>query len=88
VPVLGISVRAPKAKQEENVWNLASRTLALLGVPGELPREAVVANSDYVGDGYGLPTESMLEALTLLPAMKAFFSTRSIPGKGLPGLST
>ena len=86
VPVLGISVRAPKAKQEENVWNLASRTLALLGVPGELPREAVVANSDYVGDGYGLPTESMLEALTLFARHEGILLDPVYSGKGAAGL--
>lgn len=86
VPVLGISVRAPKAKQEENVWNLASRTLTLLGVPGELPREAVVANSDYVGDGYGLPTESMLEALTLFARHEGILLDPVYSGKGAAGL--
>ena len=86
VPVLGISVRAPKAKQEENVWNLASRTLALLGVPGELPREAVVANSDYVGDGYGLPTESMLEALTLFARHEGILLDPVYTGKAMAGL--
>lgn len=86
VPVLGISVRAPKAKQEENVWNLASRTRELLGVPGELPRETVVANSDYVGDGYGLPTESMLEALTLFARHEGILLDPVYSGKGAAGL--
>ena len=30
---------------------------------GGIPREAVVANCDYVGDGYGIPTEGMGEAV-------------------------
>jgi len=86
IPVLGISVRAPKAKQEENVWNLASRTRELLGVPGDLPRETVVANSDYVGDGYGLPTESMLEALRLLAQHEGILLDPVYSGKGMAGL--
>ncbi len=86
VPVLGISVRAPKAKQEENVWNLASRTLALLGVAGELPRDAVIANSDYVGEGYGLPTEGMLEALRLLARHEGILLDPVYSGKGFAGL--
>jgi len=86
VPVLGISVRAPKAKQEESVWNLASRTLALLGVPGELSRSAVVANSDYVGDGYGLPTEGTLEALTLLARHEGILLDPVYSAKGMAGL--
>lgn len=86
VPVLGISVRAPKAKQEENVWNLASRTRELLGVAGELPRDTVVANSDYVGDGYGLPTKSMLEALTLFARHEGILLDPVYSGKGAAGL--
>lgn len=86
IPVLGISVRAPKAKQEENVWNLASRTRELLGVQGDLPRETVVANSDYVGDGYGLPTESMLEALRLLAQHEGILLDPVYSGKGMAGL--
>jgi L-cysteate sulfo-lyase len=86
IPVLGISVRAPKAKQEENVWNLASRTRELLGVPGDLSRETVVANSDYVGDGYGLPTESMLEALRLLAQHEGILLDPVYSGKGMAGL--
>ncbi len=86
IPVLGISVRAPKAKQEENVWNLASRTRELLGVPGDLSREAVVANSDYVGDGYGLPTDSMLEALRLLAQHEGILLDPVYSGKGMAGL--
>jgi len=86
VPVLGISVRAPKDKQEENVWNLATRTRELLGVPGDLPREAVVANSDYVGDGYGLPTDGMLEALHLLAQHEGILLDPVYSGKGMAGL--
>ncbi|WP_194207148.1 D-cysteine desulfhydrase [Superficieibacter sp. 1612_C1] len=86
IPVLGISVRAPKAKQEENVWNLASRTRELLGVQGDLSRETVVANSDYVGDGYGLPTESMLEALRLLAQHEGILLDPVYSGKGMAGL--
>jgi 1-aminocyclopropane-1-carboxylate deaminase/D-cysteine desulfhydrase-like pyridoxal-dependent ACC family enzyme len=33
VPLLGIGVRAPKEKQEENVYNLAVATAEKLGVP-------------------------------------------------------
>lgn len=86
VPVLGISVRAPRARQEENVWNLASRTRELLGVPGELSRESVVVNSDYVGDGYGLPTEGTLEALTLLARHEGILLDPVYSGKGMAGL--
>jgi len=86
IPLLGISVRAPRDKQEQNVWRLAQQTRELLGVPGELPREAVVANSDYVGDGYGLPTAGMLEALQLLAQHEGILLDPVYSGKGFAGL--
>jgi len=86
VPVLGISVRAPQAKQEENVWNLASRTRELLGVTQALARDAVVVNSDYVGDGYGQPTQAMLEALTLFARHEGILLDPVYSGKGAAGL--
>ncbi|GAA3885561.1 D-cysteine desulfhydrase [Gibbsiella dentisursi] len=86
IPVLGISVRAPKAKQEENVWNLAQRTRELLGIAGELPRSAVVANGDYVGEGYGLPTDGVREALTLLARLEGILLDPVYTGKGMAGL--
>ncbi len=86
IPLLGISVRAQRDKQEQNVWRLAQQTRELLGVPGELPRESVVANSDYVGDGYGLPTASMLEALQLLAQHEGILLDPVYSGKGMAGL--
>ncbi|POD90627.1 D-cysteine desulfhydrase [Pectobacterium odoriferum] len=86
IPLLGISVRAPKAKQEENVYALAQRTWQLLGIPGELPLRAVQVNSDYVGKGYGIPTEGTLEALRLLAQLEGILLDPVYSGKGMAGL--
>ncbi|WP_350316906.1 D-cysteine desulfhydrase [Pectobacterium aroidearum] len=86
IPLLGISVRAPKAKQEENVYALAQRTWQRLGIPGELPRSAVQVNSDYVGKGYGIPTEGTLEALRLLAQLEGILLDPVYSGKGMAGL--
>ncbi|GKW33984.1 1-aminocyclopropane-1-carboxylate deaminase [Pectobacterium carotovorum subsp. carotovorum] len=86
IPLLGISVRATKAKQEENVYALAQRTWQLLGIPGELPRSAVQVNSDYVGKGYGIPTEGTLEALRLLAQLEGILLDPVYSGKGMAGL--
>ena len=51
IPLLGIGVRAPKSKQEENVYNLAIATAEKLNCPGVVSRDDVVANTDYVGEG-------------------------------------
>jgi len=87
IPVYGVSVRAPKAKQEENVYGLAQRTLDFMGLAQSLvPRDSVVANSDYVGDGYGLPTDSMVEAVKMLATYEGILLDPVYSGKGFAGL--
>ncbi|MCP4979990.1 MAG: D-cysteine desulfhydrase [Gammaproteobacteria bacterium] len=87
IPVYGVSVRAPKQKQEENVYGLAQRTLDFMGLsPNLVVREAVVANSDYVGDGYGLPTNSMVEAVKMLACFEGILLDPVYSGKGFAGL--
>lgn len=86
IPVLGIGVRAPKDRQEANVFALAEKTCAHVGVPGAVKREHVVANCDYVGQGYGLPTEGMVEALKLVAKLEGILLDPVYSGKGMAGL--
>src|SRR3546814_5306829 len=65
VPVYGVSVRAPKEKQEESVWKLVRATMDFTGLPASsVDRGDVVANADYVGRGYGIPTDGRSEEHT------------------------
>ncbi len=86
IPLLGIGVRAPKEKQEENVYNLAVKTAAKLGCPGVVKREDVVANCDYVGPGYGLPGEDTLEAIEIFARSEAILLDPVYSAKGAAGL--
>lgn len=86
IPVLGIGVRAPKDRQEANVFALAEKTCAHVGVPGAVKREQVVANCDYVGQGYGLPTEGMVEAVKLVARLEGILLDPVYSGKGMAGL--
>ncbi|MFZ4480273.1 MAG: D-cysteine desulfhydrase [Rhodoferax sp.] len=86
IPVLGISVRAPKDRQEENVRKLARQTWELLGIRTEFPQNSVEANSDYVGGGYGIPTEGMVEAVQLLARHEGILLDPVYSGKGFAGL--
>ncbi|MDR2112248.1 MAG: D-cysteine desulfhydrase [Candidatus Accumulibacter sp.] len=86
IPVLGVSVRAPREKQEENVRRLARQTWELLGIRGEFPDAAVAVNSDYVGGGYGVPTEGMIEAVQLLARHEGILLDPVYTGKGFAGL--
>ncbi len=86
IPVLGIGVRAAKEAQEQSVFNLANKTADLLGVPGCVARERVVANTDYVGAGYGVPTPGMVEAVTMLARLEGILLDPVYSGKGMAGL--
>ena len=87
IPVYGIGVRAPKQKQEEMVYSLAQRTADYMGLnPDIVAREKVVANSDYVGDGYGLPTAAMVEAVKMLAQYEGILLDPVYSGKGFAGL--
>jgi L-cysteate sulfo-lyase len=86
IPVLGIGVRAPKERQEASVFALAEKTCAYVGVPGAVKREHVVANCDYVGQGYGIPTEGMAEAIKLVANKEGILLDPVYSGKGMAGL--
>jgi L-cysteate sulfo-lyase len=86
VPVLGIGVRAAKQQQEENVFKLACLTADLLDMPASVVRESVVANCDYVGAGYGIPTDGMIEAINLLARTEGILLDPVYSGKGMAGL--
>lgn len=86
IRVLGISVRAGKKKQEENVYRLVEETAAYLGLRRPVPREAVEANADYVGEGYGIPTPEAIEAITLTARLEGILLDPVYSGKAMAGL--
>jgi L-cysteate sulfo-lyase len=86
VPVLGIGVRAPREKQEANVFDLARRTADHIGLGDIVERSDVAANCDYVGPGYGLPTPGMVDAVTLLARTEGILLDPVYSGKGMDGL--
>jgi L-cysteate sulfo-lyase len=86
IPVLGIGVRLPRDRQEENVFRLAEATADFVGVRGGIPRSAVVANCDYVGKGYGIPTEGMIEAVRMLGRLEGILLDPVYSGKAMAGM--
>ena len=86
IPVLGIGVRAPKDRQEENVFNLAVETAALLGHRERVSRSMVVADCDYVGAGYGLIDQGVADALALAARTEGLLLDPVYTGKAMKGL--
>ena len=86
IDLMGISVRAPKEAQEENVYLLACETAELIGSSAALNRSDVEANSDYVGEGYGMPTDGMIEAVEMAARHESILLDPVYSGKGMAGL--
>jgi len=86
IHLLGIGVRAPREKQESMVFDLAQRTAARLGGDITVRREDVRANCDYVGAGYGIPTQGMVKSIRLLAELEGLLFDPVYSGKGLDGL--
>ena len=86
IPLLGIGVNAAREAQEEKGYQLACETAEFIGKPGCVAREDVVANCDYVGDGYGVPTDSMNEAVLMLARYEGLLFDPVYSGKGLAGM--
>ncbi len=85
-PVIGICVSRSGSEQEEKVHRLAEETAALAGVPGCVARDRVVANGDYVGEGYGVPTAGMVEAVSLVARLEGLLLDPVYSGKAMAGL--
>ena len=86
VPITGISVRAEKAAQEERILDLARRTAELAGVRSEVRPEVVSVLDDYVGPGYSLPTDAMVEAVKLFASLEGILLDPVYTGKAAAGL--
>jgi L-cysteate sulfo-lyase len=86
LPVLGIGVRVAREPQEANVLKLARATLAQFGCEDLVTPGDVAANCDYVGDGYGLPASSTIEAIRMTAELEGILLDPVYSGKGMAGL--
>ncbi|MGH2454881.1 MAG: D-cysteine desulfhydrase [Candidatus Limnocylindria bacterium] len=85
-PVIGISVRFETGVQVERVQRLADQALDLLGSTVRVPAEAVTVHDGYVGDGYSLPTQGMVEAVRLMATTEGILLDPVYTGKAMAGL--
>jgi L-cysteate sulfo-lyase len=86
IPLLGIGVSAGREVQEQRVFELATATAKFVGAAGAVRREDIVCNCDYVGPGYGVPTQAMNEAVLLLARLEGLLFDPVYTGKALAGM--
>ena len=86
IPILGVGVSIPRDEQEEKVFKLALETAEYIDRPGCVAREDIVADCNYIGPGYGEPTEGMNEAVLMLARTEGLLFDPVYSGKALAGM--
>jgi len=86
IAVTGISVRAETAVQERKILDLARATVELVGSRHEVTPADVSVNDAYVGPGYSLPTDAMVEAVQLFARLEGILLDPVYTGKTAAGL--
>ncbi len=85
IPVIGIGVYAASAQVAPAVRDLAARTSARLGTPW-VPEHRLDLRDDWLGPGYGLPSEALREALSLTARNEGLLLDPVYTGKAMAGL--
>lgn len=85
LPVMGVSVRQKRERQVGAVHALAQATASLLDAT-PVPASRTLVDDAYVGEGYGIPAASTLEAIALTARTEGILLDPVYTGKGMAGL--
>jgi len=85
IPVIGICIRYDKTTQINRVYTEAKKTCERLQC-NILDKSEVIVYDEYIGPGYGEPSNSMIEATKLLAKKEAILLDPVYSGKGFAGL--
>lgn len=86
LPVHGMCVSSTKDEKEAKVRALTLEILKLIYSDTILHDLDVIANSDYVGEGYAIPTSSTIEAIKLVAETEGLLLDPVYTGKAMAGL--
>lgn len=85
LPVMGVSVRQPHDRQVAAVQATTEKTLKKLSSTS-IEKEKILVDDGYVGEGYGLPAETTLEAIHLTARQEGILLDPVYSAKGMAGL--
>ncbi|MCL0037184.1 D-cysteine desulfhydrase family protein [Dehalococcoidia bacterium] len=83
--VVGISTMYQKSAAVNKVVTLANDTARLLGFDVTITPDEVTLYDDYIGEGYGIPTEGCIEAIRLVAQTEAIFLDPVYSAKAMAG---
>lgn len=84
--VIGVNVSRDRASQEAKVLELVHSTAEVVGLTGEILPSYVRCEDKYVGPGYAIPTEEMIEAVQLVARTEGILLDPVYTGKAMAGL--
>jgi len=86
LPVIGVSVLREKTEAINTVVGHVKETATLLGLDVAISPDEVTVYDDYIGQGYGIPTEECIEAIRLVARTEAIYLDPVYTGKAMAGL--
>ena len=84
--VIGISVLNEKAEAKNIVVNQITETAKLLNLDVNVTPDEVTVYDDYIGQGYGIPTNECIEAIRVVARTEAIFLDPVYTAKAMSGL--
>lgn len=85
LPVMGVSVRQKRDVQIKAVHGLTERTLNKIGGPS-IGTDKIIVDDGYVGEGYGLPADTTLNAISVAAQYEGLLLDPVYSAKGFAGL--
>ena len=85
INIIGISVKDKKLDQENKVYDLAKKACLYIDCKNPIRKDVLVFDN-YVGEGYGIPTNGMKEAIKLMAKKEAILLDPVYSGKAFDGL--
>ncbi|MFS0780256.1 D-cysteine desulfhydrase [Bacillus sp. 1P06AnD] len=86
VPVIGMNISRNKEEQEAKVFGLLKELDTYLTLNHKISRENVLCYDEYVGPGYAVPTNEMIEAVKLVASTEGILLDPVYTGKAMAGL--
>lgn len=85
--VVGISVSGAKERTEERMRSVLNQIADELGVDyGFIPDGDIIVYDDYIGEGYGRPTEAGVAAIHAIGRQEGIILDPIYTGKGMSGM--
>ncbi len=86
IPVLGICVSKSNEQQKALVTNLLIDLLAYLELSPKFEQGIIQTNDEYFGEGYGISTPSMIDAVKRCASLEGILIDPVYTGKAMAGL--